>query len=231
MTSHTDVVAAFAAALVDFTVNHDRPDDAYVQQVFDTIANTLYSLTYNTVEGVHNLMGIIKDTAAYKTKYTVAFVHPTRPKAFDNAIDTNEAVSLASRKAETIHRAKLADWATYHAATTESNKFCVAVIGRTLISSLSKGIPIHFAESTTREILDAARKACTGLHVIDLLDLQDKMQDMHLTTDTIADYIEALKDAQRKAKQANNPVSNEYLVMVATQSMMGSQQFPQSRSQ
>ena len=68
-------------------------------------------------------MGILQDAAAYATKYTLAFVHPTRPKAFDDAINTNEVVSLASRKAETIHRAKLADWATYHAATTESNKF------------------------------------------------------------------------------------------------------------
>ena len=138
-------------------------------------------------------------------------------------------MSLASRKAETIHRAKLADWATYHAATTESNKFCVVVIGRTWISSLSKEIPIHFDEATNRKILDAARKACTGLHVIDLLDLQDKMRDMHLTTDTIVDYIEDLKDAQRKAKRANNPVSDEYLVMVATKAMMGSQRFPPFR--
>ena len=141
MTSHTDVVAAFAAALVDFPVNHDHPDDAYVQLVFDTIANILYSLTYDTVEGVHNLMGIIQDAKAYATKYTVAFVHPTRSTAFDDAINTNEAVSLASHKAEAIHRAKLADWATYHAATTESNKICVAVIVRTWISSHSKGSP------------------------------------------------------------------------------------------
>ena len=67
---------------------------------------------------------------------------------------------------------------------------------------------------------------CTGLHAIDLLDLQDKMRDMHLTTDTIAEYVEALKDAQRKSKRANNPVSNEYLVMVATKAMMESQQLP-----
>ena len=64
MTSHTDFVAAFAAALVKFPFNHDRPDNVYVQLVFDTIANILYSLTYDTVEGVHNLMGINQDTAA-----------------------------------------------------------------------------------------------------------------------------------------------------------------------
>ena len=51
---------------------------------------------------------------------------------------------------------------------------------------------------------------------------------MHLTTDTIADYIEALKDAQRKAKRENNPVSDEYLVMVAAKAMMGSQRFSRS---
>ena len=117
MTSHTDVVAAFSAALVDFPVNHDRPDNAYVQLVFDTIANILYSITNNTVKGVHNLMRIIQEAKAYATKYTVAFVHPTRPKAFGDTINTTEAVSLASRKAEAIHRAKLADWATYHAAS------------------------------------------------------------------------------------------------------------------
>ena len=54
------------------------------------------------------------------------------------------------------------------------------------------------------------------------------MRDMHLTTDTIAEYVEALKDVQRKAKRANNPVSDKYLVMVATKAMMESQQFPSS---
>ena len=64
--------------------------------------------------------------------------------------------------------------------------------------------------------------------MIDLLDLQDKMQEMHLTSDTIADYIEALKGAQKKAKCAKNPVSNKYLVMVATKAVMGSQRLPQA---
>ena len=54
------------------------------------------------------------------------------------------------------------------------------------------------------------------------------MWDMHLTTDTIAEYAESLKDAQRKAKRANNPVSDKYLVMVPTKAMMGSQRFPRS---
>ena len=51
------------------------------------------------------------------------------------------------------------------------------------------------------------------------------MCKMHLTTNTITDYIEALKDTQSKVKRAKNPVSNEYLVIVATKAMVGSQRF------
>ena len=108
MTSHTDVVTAFAVALADFPVNHDRSDDAYIQKAFNTIATILYSLKYDTVNGAHHLMGIIEDAPAYTAKYGEAFL-PKRPKTFDDSIDTKEAVSLASRKAETIHRAVLKD--------------------------------------------------------------------------------------------------------------------------
>ena len=144
---------------------------------------------------------------------------------FDDDIKKKN-VPLASQKVETIHRSVLKDWSTYHAATTESNKCCVAVFGRTWISSLLEGSPIHFVEATANKLLQAARKACTDIDVIDLLGLQDEIREMYLTTNTIAEFIEALKDVQSKAKRAKNPVSNDYLVMVATETMMESQSFP-----
>ena len=117
MTSHADVVTAFAVALADFPVDHDRPGDAYVQKAFDAIATILYSLEYDTVNEVHNLMGIIEDAPAYTKKYGKAFPIPKNPKASNDSIDTKEAVSLVSRKAETIYRAVLKGWSTYRAAT------------------------------------------------------------------------------------------------------------------
>ena len=100
------------------------------------IATILYSLEYDTVNRVHNLMGIVGDSLAYTEKYGKAFPDPKRPKAFDISIDIKEAVSLASRKAETIHRAVLKDWRTYRAATTESNKIYLTVFGCTWVFSL-----------------------------------------------------------------------------------------------
>ena len=66
--------------------------------------------------------------------------------------------------------------------------------------------------------------------MIVLLGLQDKVRKMYLTTDTIANYIEAPKDAPRKAKWVKNPVSAGYLVMVATEAMLGSQRFPKAEN-
>ena len=96
MTLHTDVVTKFSAALTDFPVDHNRLDNAYVQKAFDTIATILYSLEYDTVNGLHNLMGIVEDALVYSQKYGEAFPIPKRPKAFDDSINKKEAVLLAS---------------------------------------------------------------------------------------------------------------------------------------
>ena len=69
VTSVTGVVSAFAAALIDFPVNEDRSTDSYVQSVFDAIAKILYSLEYDTVGGVHNLVGLIQDPVSYHSMY------------------------------------------------------------------------------------------------------------------------------------------------------------------
>ena len=61
------------------------------------------------MNGVHNLIGIIKDAPAYTETFSEVVPVPKRPKTFNNSIDTKDAVSLASRKAETIHRAVLKD--------------------------------------------------------------------------------------------------------------------------
>ena len=43
---------------------------------------------------------------------------------------------------------------------------------------------------------------CTGHHTIDLLALQDEMRTMHVSTDTIPQYIAALEKAQLQEARA-----------------------------
>ena len=103
---HTDVVTAVAVVLMNFPVNHDCPDDAYVQKAFHIIMTILYSLKYDTVNRVHNLMRIIEDAPAYTMKYGEAFPISKPPKVFDDSINTKEAVdhlpSIHSRKQQIL---------------------------------------------------------------------------------------------------------------------------------
>ena len=51
----------------------------------------------------------------------------------------------------------------------------------------------------TKELLDQLQVVCMGHPAVDLLALQDKMWTMHITTDTIHQYIMALEKAQLQA--------------------------------
>ena len=79
---------------------------------------------------------------------------------------------------------------------------------------------------TTKELLDQIQVVCTGYHAINFLALQDKIRTMHVTTNTILQYIAALEKAQLQATRAEIPILNNYLMMVATKSMLSSERFP-----
>ena len=51
---------------------------------------------------------------------------------------------------------------------------------------------------------------------------------MHTTTNTVAQYILALKNAQLQAKRAKNPIADEYLMMVATKAILSAQRSPRT---
>ena len=96
------------------------------------------------------------------------------------------------------------------------------------ISPLSKGSPTFYAKRKTKELLDQLQVVCTRPHAIDFLALQDEMRTMHVITDTIPQYIEALEKAHLQAARAEMPIPDNYLMMVATKAMLSSERFPRA---
>ena len=76
--------------------------------------------------------------------------------------------------------------------------------------------------------MDQLQVICTGHHTIEFLTLQDEMWTMHVTTDTIPQYIAALEKAQLQAARAEMPIPDNYLMMVATKAMLSSERFPRA---
>ena len=113
-------------------------------------------------------------------------------------------------------------------AESEANSFIVRVVADVWISPLSKGSPTFYAKRKTKELLDQLQVVCAGHHAIDLLAIQDEIRTMHVTTDTILQYIAALEKAQIQAARADIPIPDNYLMMVATKAMLSSERFPQA---
>ena len=99
--------------------------------------------------------------------------------------------SLVSQKKEAVHKAKIADWEKYDVAESEANCFIVCVVAYVWISPLSKGSSTFYEKRKTKELLDQLQVVCRGHHIIELLALQDEMWTMHVSTDTIPQYIAA----------------------------------------
>ena len=54
------------------------------------------------------------------------------------------------------------------------------------------------------------------------------MRTIHVTTDTIPQYITALEKAQLQASMSEIPIPDNYLMMVATNDMLSLERFPRA---
>ena len=81
-------------------------------------------------------------------------------------------------------------------AEREANRFIVRVVADVWISPLSKGSPTLYEKRKTKELMYQLQVVCTGHHTIELLALQDEMRTMHVSTDTIPQYIAVLEKVQ-----------------------------------
>ena len=113
-------------------------------------------------------------------------------------------------------------------AKSKAGLFIVRVVADVWIYPILKRSTTFYVKRKTKELLDQIQVVCTGHHAIDLLALQDEMRTMHVTTDTIPQYIAALEKAHLQAARAEMPIPDKYLMMVATKAMLLSGRFPRS---
>ena len=195
MTSVDDVRARFDAAREMFEVKEGQPTEAYVTKIEETIGGILFSVRYDAAEAKHNLIGLVIDDAEYVDRYGGSFVRPVRPKAYDERIKDSDKVTISTRRAEAMWKAKITDWELYDVSESEAGRFIVDSVDDVWLAELKKKITIY-SEVTAIEMLDHLRKTCLGAHEVDILDLQDEMRTFHMTTDSIPQYIEAMERAQ-----------------------------------
>ena len=171
-------------------------------------------------------MGLVNKDAAYATEYGELFPQPFLPGIYASDIDTTKYASLANRKKEAVHKANIADWEIYDVGKSEAYRLSPTSLRMSGSLHFRRGGPALYVKRKTKELMDQLRVVCTGHHAIDLLEFQDEMRAMRVTTDMIPQYIAALEKAQLQAARAGMPSPDNYLMMVATKAMLLSERFP-----
>ena len=68
---------------------------------------------------------------------------------------------------------------------------------------------------------------CGGLCALDVLALQTEMQHYHHNMEGIPEDFNAIEDAQKLSKRAGKPITEDNLLLSATNVMLSTERFPQ----
>ena len=163
---------------------------------------------------------------AYTARYTKTFPVPGRISHYDSTI-ADDAKQGARAKAESKHNVKKADYNMYLSACRETIKFILAIVEDTWVREL-RDPDIFYAAVLPRNLLDHLQLSCGGLHVLDVLALQNDMQRFHLDAKGMPEYTNTLEDTQMQSRRGNHDITDATLLLMATNDMLVTQRFPRA---
>jgi hypothetical protein len=226
--SPEEIVAKFVEAADLFEPIQGQPSDVDITLIREVLTPILLQIPYDEAEAQDNLIGIILGDVKYTAKYGQAFSPPQRVGAYDNSL-ADDAKPVVRAKGEARWRAKRLDRNTFETARRETTSFILKAVEDTWVREL-KDPETFYTDVSPRDLIDHLQAQCTGRHAIDILALQDEMRQYHIECEGIPEYINALEDAQRRAKRAGDDgeyvVTDATLLLIASTAMLKTQQFP-----
>jgi len=219
------ITSALAAAQALFLPINGQPSDNNLVHLSDAILPILLKATYDCVNGIHNLWGLVASVDCYLHHYGASFVCPaTRPACYDPAISA-EASCVNQMCAKTAWAALLQDYEAYEATEHGIKVFIKAVVNDMWICNL-RNPEMFYSNVTALAIFNHLCERSGGLHALDMVSLTIQMSKYYEGTLDIPKYIFLLEDAQRKAARACLPVTNQTLTVLASTTLLAANTFP-----
>ena len=224
-----ELATQFAEATLSFDQIIGQPTDSDIVRIFEALAQILLPVPYDEAHASHNLIGLVYSESEYTAEYVDPFVTPIKPGIYDTNIPEDANEGLRARM-EAIHKAVRRDYGLYEAAERGARQFIIDVVEETYIRDL-KHARLFYTRVKPIDFLNHLQATCGGLHAIDLLALQGSMQTAHKECDGIPEYIHTLEDAQAKAARANVPITDTMLMIIATNAMLQTEQYPRANDE
>jgi hypothetical protein len=219
------ITSAFAAAQALFLPIGGQSSDNNLVHLSNAILPILLKATYNHINGIHNLWGLVASIDWYLHHYGAPFVCPaTHLACYDPAINA-EASCINCICTKTAWATLIYDYEAFEAAKHSIKVFIEAVVNDTWIRDLCNP-ETFYSNVTALAIFDHLLESSGGLHTLDMISLTIQMSQYYEGTPDIPEYIILLEDAQRKAARACLPVTNQTLTVLASTTLLAADTFP-----
>jgi hypothetical protein len=170
-------------------------------------------------------MAILTDPLRYASNHGgAAFKRPARLLLY-NKNTADNAMTIVCVRAESAHRARLDDYASYKAAERGAAKFLHKVVAEVWYNDL-KDADTFYTKVLALKIMAFLDDNSGGLHTINMITLRTNMHEYYAQADSIPQYIIMLEEAQKKAKRLGMPIADIKLVMMALAAVLAVQHFP-----
>ena len=110
---------------------------------------------------------------------------------------------------EAIHKAHHRDYAFFEATKRGAHQFIIDMVEEKYLSELNLA-KFYYTRVHPIEFLDHLQYIYGGLHALELLTLQRKMQNAHKECYGIPEYINSVEDVQDKSKRAKCPSPTQH---------------------
>jgi hypothetical protein len=221
------ITSALAAAQALFLPIDGQPSNDDLIHLSNTILPILLKATYDHINGVHNLWGIVASADWYLHNYGAPFVCPaTHLACYDPAINA-ESPCLNRICTETTWAALIQDYKAYKVTEHSVKVFIKAVVNDTWICDL-RNPEMFYSNVTALAIFDHLCEHSGGLNELDMVSLTIQMSQSYKGMLDIAEYIFLLEDAQCKAARAHLPVTNQTLTVLASTALLAADTFPRT---
>jgi hypothetical protein len=220
-----EITALFADAAAQFTPIVGNPSDDDLTAMRELITPLLLNIPYNE-DGNDNLVGLIAGAIPYEVTWGQPFTGPDRPTSYDPAIPA-DAPAVIRNRMEATHKDRIRDFASFEAAKRAVTKFIHNSVDEIWYKDL-KNPQTFYTSVTAMELFMHLDDNCGGLHPSELISLPTKMMGYYAIAEGIPEYINMLEEAQCKLGQAQLPMSDRQLLVIASTAVLAAQHFPRT---
>ena len=109
-------------------------------------------------------------------------------------------------------------------ANNACRNFIMVVVDKTWYKELEDP-DTFYTNITALKLLDHLTEFCSGLHIVDTVDIPQVMKNIFSNVEGIPQFINSMESAQRNSKRAKLVINDEYLHAVALKSLLQSGEY------